>query len=564
MSTAAVTLAVWADLRVPEVLAGAGAVKVRSVGREAVDDVLYDAADLRLLRSGVQLRQPADGTWHAWVSPSPMWHRDCGTDVVLHTEPVVEGRPPEVLVGLLRGAPLTAAVTVRVRRRTWTVTEPDPRPDPAPIGLGPGASSEPEPPRPDPVPIGWRADAGSEGDPAEPGATDSSARPDPAPIGPLPGAGSEVAPVGVEVVLEDLALLTGRRVSARRALVRVTGDADLADRLVSRFEAAGAEVLEDEAPPVLDLLGGRVRRPVVPDPSRKLAHDASAGEVVGLAITRAVSRLLANDLAIRLDLGPEGVHQARVATRRLRSDLKTFGGLLEPLWAGSTRDDLRWLAGALGEVRDADVLAERLGERIARLDAADQETAGWLLDEVIAQRAAAGDRLDDVLAEPRYLALLDSLVAAANHPALTAAADAEAVDTFDELARRAWKPLRKAARRVVAAEDPLAVPVDEVHDVRIRAKRFRYAADAAAPVDRAAARHAAVLATLQDELGELNDAAVAEAWLRAQLPQADAEQAFVLGQLVAAERAELAARRASWLGPWRAVNRRKRRAWLAS
>lgn len=562
MSTAAVTFAVWADLRVPEVLAGAGAVKVRSVGREAVDDVLYDAADLRLLRSGVQLRQPADGTWHAWVTPSPMWHRDCGTDVVLHTEPVVEGRPPEVLVGLLRGAPLTAAVTVRVRRRTWTVTESNPRLDPAPIASRPGVTPEPDPPsRPDPASIGLRADTSAEGEPA-PGATDSISPLDPAPI--RAGAGSEAAPVGVEVVLEDLALLTGRRVSARRALVHVEGDADLADRLVSRFEAAGAEVLDDEAPPVLDLLGGRVRRPVVPDPSGKLAHDASAGEVVGLAITRAVSRLLANDLAIRLDLGPEGVHQARVATRRLRSDLKTFGGLLEPVWAGSTRDDLRWLAAALGEVRDADVLAERLGERIARLDAADQETAGWLLDEVITQRAAAGDRLDDVLAEPRYLALLDSLVAAANHPALTAAADAEAVDTFDDLARRAWKPLRKAARRVVAAEDPLAVPVDEVHDVRIRAKRFRYAADAAAPVDRAAARHAAVLATLQDELGELNDAAVAEAWLRARLPQADAEQAFVLGQLVAAERAELATRRASWLGPWRAVNRRKRRAWLAS
>jgi CHAD domain-containing protein len=367
------------------------------------------------------------------------------------------------------------------------------------------------------------------------------------------------------VVLEDLALHTGRRVGARRVLVHLDGEELLVRQLIGRFEAAGAELLDDEAPPVLDLLGGRVRRPVVPgDQASELPSDATAGEVVALAIARAVARLLANDLAIRLDLGPEGVHQARVSTRRLRSDLKTFAGLLDPDWASSTKDELRWLADALGEVRDADVLGERLAERIAALDPHDQETAAWLLDQVAAQRAAAGEQLDIVMASDRYLALLDALVAAANHPSLTEAATDPAADTFDDLARHTWKPLRKAARKVVEADDPTAVPVDEIHAVRIRAKRFRYAADAAAPVERAAARHATAVAALQDELGELNDAAGAEAWLRARLPAASAERAFVLGQLVAAERAEIAQRRTSWLGPWRAVNRRKRRAWLAS
>jgi CHAD domain-containing protein len=366
------------------------------------------------------------------------------------------------------------------------------------------------------------------------------------------------------VVLEDLALLTGRRVSARRALVHVDGHPPLVQQLTARFEAAGAELLDDEAPPVLDLLGGRVRRPVVPgEPSGDLPHEATAGQIVSLAIARAVARLLANDLAIRLDLGPEGVHQARVSTRRLRSDLKTFAGLLDPGWVGPVRDELRWLAAALGEVRDADVLGERLGGRIATLDPHDQETAAWLLDEVTAQRAAAGDALEQVMAGDRYVALLDGLVAAANHPPLTGAAGGEAAETFDDLARHAWKPLRKAVRTVAAADDPAAVPVEEIHAVRIRAKRFRYAADAAAPVERAAARHASVLATLQDELGELNDAATAEAWLRDRLPAAPPERAFVLGQLVAAERAEIAERRATWLGAWRAVNRRKRRSWLS-
>jgi CHAD domain-containing protein len=452
--------------------------------------------------------------------------------VVLHTEPIDGDRPPEVLVGVLRGANVSAAVTVRVRRRTWAVRVARPAATPEPVVA--------------PTPEGDAADGST-------------------PDGEPPAAAAEPSrsPLHATVVLEDLALLTGRRVSARRAVVHLDGDTELVRRLSARFEAAGAEELDDPTP-VLDLLGGRVRRPVVPgEPGSTLDSDASAGQVVALAVARAVARLLANDLAIRLDLGPEGVHQARVSTRRLRSDLKTFAGLLDPEWSATIGVELKWLAAALGEVRDADVLGERLSARVAALDPLDQDAAMWLLDEVTAERSAAGAALEVVMASERYLGLLDALVAAANHPPLTAAATAEAADTFDDLARRAWKPLRKAARRVTGADDPLDVPVEEIHAVRIRAKRFRYAADAAAPVDPAAAKHASALAVLQDELGELNDAAVAEAWLRARLPAADAAQSFVIGQLVAAERAEIATRRATWVGPWRSVNRRKRRAWLS-
>ena len=54
------------------------------------------------------------------------------------------------------------------------------------------------------------------------------------------------------------------------------------------------------------------------------------------------------------------VHQARVAARRLRSDLKTFSLLLEPGWVGRVRDELRWVGDALGAVRDTDVLVNTL------------------------------------------------------------------------------------------------------------------------------------------------------------------------------------------------------------
>ena len=527
------TLAVWADLKVPDVLRSVPDVQVRTGRREAIDDVLYDASDLRLLRSGVQVRR-SDDAWHVWVAPSPWWHGDVGDDVVLHAEPIVDGRPPDAVAGVLRGATLSAAVTVRDRRRSWDV---ELRPPVSPV-REPEVVSEPPDVADDPDAVADTA-------------------PTPAPV-PAP------EPRRATVVLEDLALLTGRRVSARRTLVHVDGDAVLVGQLVARFETAGAEHLDD-TPPLLDLLGGRVRRPVVPgEPDARLPDHASAGEVVALAITRAVARLLANDLAIRLDLGPEGVHQARVATRRLRSDLRTFAGLVDQQWADAIGVELRWLADVLGDVRDADVLGARLIDRVAGLDDDDQANAMWLIDEIVTERERAGEALEVAMHGDRYRSLLDALVNVANHPPLTPEAEADAAATFDELARRSWQPLRKAARRVVRADEPDDVAIEDIHKVRIRAKRFRYAADAAAPVEPAAAKHASTLAALQDDLGDLNDAANAEAWLRERLPAASAVQAFVIGQLVAVERAEIDRRRRTWLRLWRAVDRKKRRSWLSA
>ena len=69
-------------------------------------------------------------------------------------------------------------------------------------------------------------------------------------------------------------------------------------------------------------------------------------------------RLVSNDPATRLGEA-EPLHQMRVATRRLRSDLRTFRSLLDPAWTDETRAELKWLGELLGAVRDADVLAER-------------------------------------------------------------------------------------------------------------------------------------------------------------------------------------------------------------
>src|SRR5215472_8670210 len=70
------------------------------------------------------------------------------------------------------------------------------------------------------------------------------------------------------------------------------------------------------------------------------------------------------------DGDPDAVHDARVAVRRLRSTLRTFRPLLPAADLDSIRAELRWLGASLGQVRDAQVMSDRL---IAAVDAEPPE-----------------------------------------------------------------------------------------------------------------------------------------------------------------------------------------------
>ena len=95
-------------------------------------------------------------------------------------------------------------------------------------------------------------------------------------------------------------------------------------------------------------------------PPPPLDFASTPTDVVRAAIARSTARLLAHDPGVRLGDDPEDVHQARVATRRMRSDLRTFRRVLDEDWDESMRDELKWLGGLLGAVRDTDVLLDRL------------------------------------------------------------------------------------------------------------------------------------------------------------------------------------------------------------
>lgn len=185
------------------------------------------------------------------------------------------------------------------------------------------------------------------------------------------------------------------------------------------------------------------------------------------------------------------------------------------------------------------MLGERLSTAATRLP--DGDGVAELLPLVARERTRARHQLLAVLRSERYLALLDRLVAAAAAPPLTPVAETPARRLLPRLVRSPWRRLVVEARRLDASS-----PLEDLHRLRVRAKRARYAAEAAVPV---VGRRAAVLAraatSLQDVLGTLHDATVAEEWLRRRGPRS--EVPFVAGELCALERVAAEEARQNWL-----------------
>ncbi|HET9052297.1 MAG TPA: CHAD domain-containing protein, partial [Candidatus Dormibacteraeota bacterium] len=209
----------------------------------------------------------------------------------------------------------------------------------------------------------------------------------------------------------------GRRLAARFREVEVElrgGGLDVLDAVVARLRAAGAGQ-PDLTPKVVRALGPRaVEAPdVVVGP---VGRDSSAADVVRAGLAASVARLFRHDPGVRLGGDAEDVHQARVATRRMRSDLRTFGPLLDDAWARELRDELGWIADMLGAVRDADVLLERLRGQSELLPKADAAAADALLVGLERQQVDATASLLAAMGSARYAELLDRLVAAANAP----------------------------------------------------------------------------------------------------------------------------------------------------
>lgn len=281
-----------------------------------------------------------------------------------------------------------------------------------------------------------------------------------------------------------------------------------------------------------------------------------AGAVITAAIRASVERLNDNEDTARDGRDPEGVHQARVATRRLRSDLRTFRPLLDREWTDDLRTDLRDIAERLGAVRDADVLGDRLSVTVAALAPADQRDAASLLAALRRSRTAARRRMLATLRSPQYARLKEKLRSAAMAPRLAGDAQRAAHEVLPSLALRPWKRLNAGVRGLNAnASD------DDLHQVRILTKRARYAAEAVADVaPPEVAALAKALASLQDVLGLQHDAVVAAEWIDT-TSRATGQGRRVAAAIMDIERAYGDGWRDEWPKRWRAARRARPREW---
>jgi CHAD domain-containing protein len=266
-------------------------------------------------------------------------------------------------------------------------------------------------------------------------------------------------------------------------------------------------------------------------------------DVVQAVLRAGTDRLRQHADSIPASQDPEDVHQARVATRRLRSDLKTFGSLLEADWVTNIRAELKWLGEVLGAVRDGDVLDMRLRRQLAELPERDSPEAGRILERLANERDAHRQAMLDALGSQRYVNIVGALEAAAAEPG-------PPVET--DVVRKPWKRLESAVNEL-----PSEPADEELHEIRKRAKQCRYALEAVAPLaGDAATDWAKAVAGLQSVLGDLNDAVVAERWLR------DGERSFVAGELVGIERGEAAVSRSAWPDVWEKASKKDLRSWL--
>lgn len=273
------------------------------------------------------------------------------------------------------------------------------------------------------------------------------------------------------------ALLTWREVEVEL----VAGDRDLLEEAATLLTSAGARP-SDSPSKLARALGDRlvVRVPVLPEPSKK----GPAADVIQLRFLQQVAALQRLDPWVRHD-APEAVHDMRVAIRRLRHAMASYRRFLDDDVAEPLRDELGWLAALLGGPRDAEVLHEVLRALVAdeRPDLVRGPVVARIDRDVRAQYDAARADLIAGLASPRYLDLVDRLVAFAEEPPWTEQAHRSARKVLPRGLDRDWKRLRSRVEEVegVTADDH-AAHADLLHGVRKAAKRVRYAAEPLVPL----------------------------------------------------------------------------------
>ena len=216
----------------------------------------------------------------------------------------------------------------------------------------------------------------------------------------------------------------------------------------------------------------------------------------------------AADVARRSD-DAEGIHQVRVAIRRLRAAFSVFGPALPPRRPAVVAQ-LRSLQQKLGAARELDVL---LDETIASMPKKRRNRRGMreLIDVIKADRIACRRRARTALASKHCAQLLSRLEPAIDRY-LQQRADHSTENMHEPIIVFAAEVLRSRRRKARKLGKQIGdLDPQELHKLRIRIKKVRYAAEFFSDLgpDGRNKRYVRPLKDLQQLLGTTHDAIVA-------------------------------------------------------
>jgi triphosphatase len=246
----------------------------------------------------------------------------------------------------------------------------------------------------------------------------------------------------------------------------------------------------------------------------ELTPELPAEEALSAILRHALWHMLAHDQAA-LGGDEEGVHQMRVALRRLRATFSLFRPMIpeeQRLWATG---EMKWIAAALGPARNWDVFAEHLQplERhfpempgIAELSSAAQ-----------ARRRSAYGLVQQTITAPRYtdfvLRMLTWTETRGWRQQTVSESSVHLLAPLGNLAADLLERRHRKARRLAKQFDQLTRA--QRHKLRIAVKKLRYAADSLQELYRAKSvkRYLRRIGALQDDLGIVNDIATMDGLL---------------------------------------------------
>lgn len=288
--------------------------------------------------------------------------------------------------------------------------------------------------------------------------------------------------------------------------------------------------------------------PQVRDPDEKTVFapqpmntSARAGDFAAAALRRLLLEWRAHEPGARLGERPEALHALRVTGRRMNTVLSLFRAYL-PATFEKSRPKLKKLIDALGTVRDVDIRIEVVSTFLESLPEEDRGALDPLMRRLEAERSAARSgmlrALDTKAARqwldtlPRQLDTLSKQLARTmDNEASASPRNDTALMVVPDLIRARYRKLRKCAQQLV--EDS---SMSEFHEVRIRAKKLRYALEVVAPTyAKPADEMLSALHKLQSRLGTQHDSDVITQYLgrlaAAPPPDFTPQTLFLIGRL---------------------------------